>query len=81
MTPFPGTDLYTKLKQENRLLADKYWDKCTLFDVNFIPNNFSVDELENNFQELMKNVYSVNAVKERKNKFRQTIKNKINASL
>jgi radical SAM superfamily enzyme YgiQ (UPF0313 family) len=78
LTPFPGTDLYHKLKQENRLLRENYWDKCTLFDVNFIPKNFSVAELENNFQELMANVYSVNAVKERKRKFKQILKNKNN---
>jgi len=77
LTPFPGTDLYEQLKQENRLLTDNYWDKCTLFDVNFIPKNFSVEELENNFQELMANIYSVDIVKERKNKFRQILKNKI----
>lgn len=78
LTPFPGTDLYKQLKQENRLLTENYWDKCTLFDVNFIPKNFSVEELENNFQELMANIYSVDVVKERKNKFRQTLKNKSN---
>ncbi len=78
LTPFPGTDLYKQLKQENRLLTENYWDKCTLFDVNFIPKNFSVEELENNFQELMSNIYSFDVVKERKNKFRQTLKNKSN---
>ena len=78
LTPFPGTGLYKKLKQENRLLTENYWDKCTLFDVNFLPKNFSVEELENNFQELMSNIYSVAAVKERKNKFKQTLKNKTN---
>jgi hypothetical protein len=36
-----------------------------------------LEELENNFQELMSNIYSVEVVKERKNKFRQTLKNKI----
>lgn len=77
LTPFPGTDLYRQLKKENRLLTENYWDKCTLFDVNFIPKNFSVEELERSFQELMSNVYAVDVVKERKNKFRQTLKNKI----
>ena len=77
LTPFPGTDLYRQLKLENRLLTENFWDRCTLFDVNFIPKNFSVEELENNFQELMANIYSVDIVKERKNKFRQTLKNKI----
>jgi radical SAM superfamily enzyme YgiQ (UPF0313 family) len=74
LTPFLGTDLYEKLKQENRLLADNYWDKCTLFDVNFIPKNFSVEELEINFEKLMANIYSVDVVKERKKKFRQAMK-------
>lgn len=78
LTPFPGTDLYQKLKQENRLLSENYWDKCTLFDVTFIPKNFSVEELENNFQELMTNVYSANIVKERKRKLKHVLKNKIN---
>lgn len=77
LTPFPGTDLYEQLKQENRLLTENYWDKCTLFDVNFIPKNFSVEELENSFQELMSSVYAVDVVKERKRKFRQILKNKI----
>ena len=78
LTPFPGTDLYKQLKEENRLLTENYWDRCTLFDVNFIPKNFSAEELENYFQELMTNIYSTDVVKERKKKFKQTIKNKIN---
>ena len=77
LTPFPGTDLYNQLKKENRLLQENYWDKCTLFDVNFIPKNFSVEELELNFQKLMQSIYSVENVKERKRKFKQTLKNKI----
>jgi radical SAM superfamily enzyme YgiQ (UPF0313 family) len=76
LTPFPGTDLYQQLKSENRLLTENYWDKCTLFDVNFIPRNFSVSELENSFQELMTRVYATDAVNERKRKFRSIIKNK-----
>jgi radical SAM superfamily enzyme YgiQ (UPF0313 family) len=78
LTPFPGTDLYNQLKSENRLLKENYWDKCTLFDLNFIPKNFTVEELENNFQELMTNVYAESVVKERKSKFKQTLRNKIN---
>jgi len=78
LTPFPGTDLYAQLKQENRLLSENYWDKCTLFDVNFKPKNFTVEELENNFQELMTNIYSNECVKVRKKKFKQILKNKVN---
>lgn len=76
LTPFPGTDLYKKLKEDNRLLAENYWDKCTLFDVNFKPRNFSVEELENNFQQLMSNIYSAEVVKERKMKFKKILANK-----
>jgi radical SAM superfamily enzyme YgiQ (UPF0313 family) len=78
LTPFPKTDLYIQLQNENRLLTENYWDKCTLFDVNFIPKNFSVFELENHFQELMQNIYKDEVVKERKAKFKQILKNKIN---
>ena len=78
LTPFPGTDLYKQLKQEDRLLPGNCWDKYTLFDVNFIPKNFSPEELETSFQDLMTNIYSASTVKERKNKFKQTLKNKIN---
>jgi radical SAM superfamily enzyme YgiQ (UPF0313 family) len=78
LTPFPGTDLYAKLKRQNRLLADNFWDKCTLFDVNFIPANFTVEELANSFQGLMENVYTENVVKERKARFRHTLRQKIN---
>ena len=78
LTPFPGTDLYTRLKQEKRLLADNNWNKCTLFDVNFIPANFTVEELEHYFEELMSNIYASETVKQRRSTFKQTIKNKLN---
>ncbi len=77
LTPFPGTELYRQLKNEGRLLSDNYWDKCTLFDVNFIPKNFTPKELEDNFQELMLNLYAVDEVKRRKSKFRTILRNKI----
>lgn len=76
LTAFPGTDLYEQLKKENRLLADNYWDKCTLFDVNFIPKNFAVNELESRFEQLMQKVYSNDLVAERKKKFKRTLLNK-----
>jgi radical SAM superfamily enzyme YgiQ (UPF0313 family) len=78
LTPFPGTDLHHHLKQENRLLTEIFWDKCTLFDVNFIPKHFTVEELENNFQDLMASVYSEAAVKQRREKFRKIVRSKSN---
>lgn len=76
LTPFPGTELYKQLKREGRLLTDNYWDKCTLFDVNFIPKNFSVKELETEFENLMKNVYSEQLVSNRKKHLKKTLLNR-----
>lgn len=75
LTPFPGTDLYEQLKEEGRLLPDS-WDKCTLFDVTFIPKHFTVSELEQEFQSLMSYVYSDKLMQKRKMKFKETRANR-----
>ncbi|AQQ71264.1 hopanoid biosynthesis associated radical SAM protein HpnJ [Limihaloglobus sulfuriphilus] len=58
MTPFPGTELYRKLDAENRLIEKQNWEKCTLFDLNFIPSHMSVDQLETGFKKLAEKIYS-----------------------
>lgn len=78
LTPFPGTDLYYNLKKENRLLEDNFWNKCTLFDVTYKPKNFTVEEFEIRFKELMKDIYSKELVKQRKVKFKNVIRRKLN---
>jgi radical SAM superfamily enzyme YgiQ (UPF0313 family) len=78
LTPFPGTDLYRQLKQENRLLEEKYWNKCTLFDVTFRPKNFTAVELEYSFHELMYKVYAKEAVEIRKRNFKNILRSKFN---
>lgn len=75
LTAFPCTDLYYQLKKEDRLLSN-YWDKCTLFDVTYQPKNFSVEELEDEFQNLMTTVYSDDLVKKRKEIFKRTLLNR-----
>ena len=40
-TPFPGTPLYDRLKREGRLLRDEAWETCTLFDINFRPEQMT----------------------------------------
>ena len=64
-TPFPGTSLYRRLKNEGRLLRDGAWEMCTLFDVNFQPKKMSVTELERGLRELGKRVYSSQFTRER----------------
>lgn len=68
-TPFPGTDLYGRLKNSNRLLEDVFWDKCTLFDVNYLPENMTVNELESGFRKLMRELYTDTLVHHRKERF------------
>jgi radical SAM superfamily enzyme YgiQ (UPF0313 family) len=71
MTPFPGTPLYTRLKEEGRLLNEKDWRTCSLFDVNFKPKNMSVEELRNGFRKIGVEIYSDEFTKWRKGKFKK----------
>ena len=45
MTPYPGTPLYERLRQEGRLIDEGAWEKCTLFDVNHVPMGMSPETL------------------------------------
>ncbi len=58
LTPFPGTALYHRLKREGRLLRERYWDRCTLFDVNFRPKGMTVEELETGVRWLFTEIYN-----------------------
>ncbi len=77
-TAFPGTPLYERYKRDGRLLNDEAWELCTLFDVNFRPENMTVEELESNFCWLAGELYGELATKERKAYFykqlRQVVK-------
>jgi DNA-binding transcriptional ArsR family regulator len=57
-TPFPGTPLYRRLHREGRLLQERFWDRCTLFDVTFEPRQMSVGELESGLRWLFGEVYN-----------------------
>jgi radical SAM superfamily enzyme YgiQ (UPF0313 family) len=58
LTAFPGAPLYDRLKREKRIIEDRRWDKCTLFDVNFKPSRMSADELASGFRGLVVRLYS-----------------------
>ena len=60
-TPFPGTPLYERLRGEGRLLEERFWDRCTLFDVNYVPKRMSVRDLESGLAWLMRETYSAQA--------------------
>lgn len=69
MTPFPGTPLYERLRADGRILEEGAWERCTLFDINFHPQQLSVSELESGFKELGLKLYEKNFVRERGEKF------------
>ena len=58
LTPFPGTPLHARLRREGRLLQERFWDRCTLFDVTFTPKRMTVAELEAGLRWLFRETYS-----------------------
>lgn len=72
LTPFPGTPLYDRLRREGRLLQERFWDGCTLFDVNYQPRQMSVAELEAGLRWLFRETYSREASQARLRNFVNT---------
>jgi radical SAM superfamily enzyme YgiQ (UPF0313 family) len=69
LTPFPGTPLYERLKRQGRLLHDGEWQRCTLFDVNYVPLRMSPDELRQGFHRLATTLYGDELSKWRRDTF------------
>lgn len=78
MTAFPGTPLYRRLKAENRIIRDKAWELCTLFDINIAPKNMSRDQLQAGFLRLAKQLYSAEETETRRRKFKTMLKRSAN---
>jgi radical SAM superfamily enzyme YgiQ (UPF0313 family) len=74
LTPFPGTRLYERLKAEGRLLQERYWDRCTLFDVNYRPKHMTVDELERGLRWLFQELYNEAMMNKRRRRYVDLIK-------
>ena len=70
LTPFPGTPLYDRLLSEGRIIEPGAWEKCTLFDVNFVPKNMTVADLESNGLALGMRLYSKEATARRRAGFK-----------
>ena len=69
MTPFPGTPLYDRLRHQGRILEEGAWERCTLFDINFQPQQMSPVQLKNGFKELGLKLYDESFVRERGERF------------
>jgi radical SAM superfamily enzyme YgiQ (UPF0313 family) len=74
LTPFPGTRLHQRLKAEGRLLSKDYWDRCTLFDINYQPKNMRVEELEAGLLWLFGEIYNEQQYVKRKRQYIDIIK-------
>jgi radical SAM superfamily enzyme YgiQ (UPF0313 family) len=73
-TPFPGTPLYRRLQHQGRLLEDRFWDRCTLFDVNFRPNKMTVEELESGLRWLFAEIYTETELRRRQRHYIDIVK-------
>ena len=74
MTAFPNTPLYHRLKHEGRLIRDRAWELCTLFDINFQPRGMSVEQLQAGFLKLVKVLYSAEETATRRRNFKRRLK-------
>lgn len=81
MTAFPGTPLYERLKLEGRIIRDKAWELCTLFDINITPHNMSVEQLQSGFLKLARQLYSAEETSTRRRKFKQMLRTSPNFGL
>lgn len=80
LTPFPGTPLYRRLHRERRLLAERFWDRCTLFDVNYQPKLMSVDDLEQGLRWLFGEIYNAGEFSRRRRLFMEMTKRRARAA-
>lgn len=69
-TPFPGSQLYKQLEDENRILT-KHWGSYTLWNVVVKPKNMTVKELEEGFEYTLKCIYSTEATRKRMEYFKK----------
>jgi radical SAM superfamily enzyme YgiQ (UPF0313 family) len=68
-TPFPGTPLYERLRREGRLFADRFWERCTLFDQTHIPDGMTNAELRSGLIHVSQALYNDAATRQRRERF------------
>ena len=78
LTAFPGTPLLARLQREGRVIRDKAWELCTLFDINIRPKEMSVAQLQAGFLGLAKRLYSAEETGERRRNFKKMLRSSPN---
>jgi hypothetical protein len=61
-------------------LKDHFWDRCTLFDVNFVPRHMSVEELEAGMRWLFEQLYCGEEQMRRRRHFIEIQKRRLGAA-
>ena len=74
-TPFPGTPLYSRLQREGRLFADRFWEKCTLFDQTHHPQGMTSTELRSGLIHVSQSLYNETATRHRRERFFEQVRN------
>jgi hypothetical protein len=63
-----------RLVDEERVIERGAWEKCTLFDVNFVPRDMSVEQLEAGLVSLAADIYSQENLDRRRSAFKQQVR-------
>jgi radical SAM superfamily enzyme YgiQ (UPF0313 family) len=58
LTPFPGTRVYRRLKEERRILTED-WSQYDMATVVFTPRRMTVDQLQEGFWKVNRGFYSI----------------------
>jgi radical SAM superfamily enzyme YgiQ (UPF0313 family) len=69
-TPFPGAPLYKSLCAAGRMLEDRPWNRCTLFDLVYEPAPMSGTELVAGFRDLARRLYCDEMTRWRRDNFK-----------
>jgi radical SAM superfamily enzyme YgiQ (UPF0313 family) len=64
LTPFPGTRIHQRLKQEGRLLTED-WSKYDMATVVFRPKRMTAEELQEGFWKVNRSFYSIPSMAKR----------------
>ena len=64
LTPLPGTELYSEMDRDGRILS-KDWSRYNLSDVVFQPKNFTPEELYNGYWNAFQDFFSLKNIARR----------------
>lgn len=76
LTPFPGTEIYEKLKSEGRLISED-WSRYNGFELTFKPSNMEVEEFEKGYQKLHSRLNSTARMEKVINYFKSVFTNNL----